>query len=462
MNLKKIVAAGIAAVCAVSMAACGGSGDSSKVTDMQYKDIKLGETGKDIKANLKLFSHRTDMLKKDYPGTTWDQYIAEFNKMYPNIKVTVEANSDYANSAMTRLQGGDWGDIMMIPAVDRAELQNYFISYGSLGDMDKEVKYAVNQSYQKKVYGVASVGNASGIVYNKKVFKDAGIDSLPTTPDEFISDLKAVKNKTQAIPLYTNYAAGWTMGAWDAYIGGTATGDPDYMNNVFTHSKNPFKDPGDGTHSYNVYKILYDAVADGLTEDDYSTTDWESSKNKLNAGEIATMVLGSWAVSQIQAAGDNGEDVGYMPFPISVKGKQYATSAPDYAYGINKNSSTTDQEAAMIFVKWMTEKSNFAYNEGGSRLWPTTTGSPTSTATSRTSSSSQTIQRLTARRICSTTSTLIPNSTSTAAATPASRASSSTLPTRTSPTTISFRNGTRSGTTPLIPKASILSEPIVR
>lgn len=161
MNLKKIVAAGIAAVCAVSMAACGGSGSgSSKVTDIQYKDIKLGQTGKDIKANLKLLSHRTDMLKNDYPGTTWKQYIAEFNKTYPNIKVTVEANSDYANSAMTRLQGGDWGDIMMIPAVDRAELQNYFISYGSLGDMNKEIKYAVNQSYQKKVYGVASVGNA--------------------------------------------------------------------------------------------------------------------------------------------------------------------------------------------------------------------------------------------------------------------------------------------------------------
>ena len=49
--------------------------------------------------------------------------------------------------------------------------------------------------------------------------------------------------------MYTNYAAGWTMGAWDAYIGGTATGDPDYMNNVLTHSKNPFKDPGDGTHA---------------------------------------------------------------------------------------------------------------------------------------------------------------------------------------------------------------------
>ena len=365
MNLKKIVAAGIAAVCAVSMAACGGSGDSSKVTDMQYKDIKLGETGKDIKANLKLFSHRTDMLKKDYPGTTWDQYIAEFNKMYPNIKISIEGGTDYANSALTRLQGGDWGDIMMIPAVDKSELGNYFLSYGSLDDVKKEVKYATDKAYDNKVYGIASTGNASGIVYNKKVFKDAGIDKLPTTPDEFISDLKAIKEKTKAIPLYTNYAAGWTMGAWDDYIGGTATGDAKYLNQVLEHTKNPFKDPGDGTHAYNVYKILYDAVADGLTEDDYSTTDWESSKGKMNNGEIATMVLGSWAVSQIQASGDNAEDVGYMPFPISVKGKQYATSAPDYAYGINKNSSTTDQEAAMIFVKWMTEKSNFAYNEGG-------------------------------------------------------------------------------------------------
>lgn len=169
-----------------------------------------------------------------------------------------------------------WGDIMMIPAVDRAELQNYFISYGSLGDMNKEIKYAVNQSYQKKVYGVG-FGSATPPASSttRGSFKEAGIDKLPTTPKEFISDLKAIKEKTKATPLYTNYAAGWTMGAWDAYIGGTATGDPNYMNNVFTHTKNPFKDPGDGTHAYNVYKILYDAVADGLTEDDYSTTDWK-------------------------------------------------------------------------------------------------------------------------------------------------------------------------------------------
>ena len=56
--------------------------------------------------------------------------------------------------------------------------------------------------------------------------------------------------------------------------------------------------------------MLYDAVANGLTEDDYSTTDWEGCKPMINNGEIGTMVLGSWAVAQMKAAGDNGDDIG--------------------------------------------------------------------------------------------------------------------------------------------------------
>ena len=114
-----------------------------------------------------------------------------------------------------------------------------------------------------------------------------------------------------------------------------------------------------------MYKVLYDAVADGLTEDDYSTTDWESSKTMINSGKIATMVLGAWAVTQMQQAGDHGDDIGYMPFPISIKGKQYASMGGNYSMGINKKSSKENQEAAMIFVKWLTEKSGYAKNEGG-------------------------------------------------------------------------------------------------
>lgn len=155
------------------------------------------------------------------------------------------------------------------------------------------------------------------------------------------------------------------MGAWDAYIGCNATGDPTYSNQKLAHTKDPFRDYGDETHAYAVYKILYDAVAEGLTEDDYTTTDWEGCKGMLNNGEIGCMVLGSWAYPQMEAAGEHAEDVGYMPFPIMVNGKQYAVSGPDYCFGINVNASEEEKQAAMVFVKWMTEKSGFSYNEDG-------------------------------------------------------------------------------------------------
>lgn len=362
--VKKITAAIAAGACLVGMAACGGS-SSAGSTDLTYGGIKLGETGKDIKTTISLYTNRTDMLQSNYPGTSWKQYLAAFNKMYPNIKVKITGGTNYADSAATRLQGNSWGDIMMIPdSIDKSDLGTYFLSYGKTDEVGKLVNFASSKAYDDNVYGIASVGNGSGIVYNKKVFKDAGIDKLPTTPKQFIADLKLVKEKTSAIPLYTNYAAGWTMGAWDNYIGSTATGDAKYWNQELAHTKNPFSDPGDGTHAYNVYKILYDAVSEGLTESDYSTTDWESSKTKMNNGQIATMALGSWAVSQMQAAGSHPNDVGYMPFPISVKGKQYSTEGADYSFGINKKTSKDNQKASMIFVKWMTEKSGFSYNEG--------------------------------------------------------------------------------------------------
>ena len=233
--------------------------------------------------------------------------------------------------------------------------------------MDGQLNY-YNQMYEGTVYGVPyTAGVSGGIVYNKAVFEAAGITEMPKTPEDFIAALKQIKEyDSSIIPLYTNYAAGWAMGGqWDPAISGSATGDSTYMNQKLLHTANPFADPGDGTGAYNVYKVMYDAVAEGLTEEDYSTTDWEGCKGMINNGQIACMVLGSWAVVQMQQAGDNADDIGYMPFPITVDGKQYASAGPDYCYGINVHSDYDNQLASMIYVKWLTEESNFSYDQGG-------------------------------------------------------------------------------------------------
>ena len=388
MNKKKVLALVTATVMAASAMGCGassdtaetpadntestdnteaakdtqetGSGESAATGELSYTTLSLDDN-KDLTASIKFLHHKTD---REEDGTI-AAMIAEFNKDFPNITVTTEAVTDYAEDSLLRLSTGDWGDIMFIPAVDKTDLASYFMPLDSLDNLSKELNFVDQWEFGGNCYGIPYMANAQGLLYNKKVFADAGITELPKTPDEFVADLQLIKDKTDAIPLYTNYAAGWTMGAWDAYVGTVSNGDNTYQNQKLVHTAEPFSDPGDGTGAYNVYKILYDACANGLIEDDYTTTDWEGCKGMMNRGEIGTMVLGSWAYAQMQEAGDTPENVGYMPFPITVGGKQYVNAGGDYNYGINVNSSDENKLASLIFVKWMVEKSNWCFNEGG-------------------------------------------------------------------------------------------------
>ncbi len=369
--MKKALALTLAAAMSASLlAGCSGGTTSSGETESTlpaYNELTVGEDYTDLTADLKIISHRTDLIEDG----TFQGYVDTFQQMYPNISISYEGITDYANDMTTRLTSNDWGDICMIPTtIPLPELGDYFYAMCDLSAIQDTYNFADNRAYDGKVYGIPSTGNAQGIVYNKAVFEAAGITELPKTPTEFLDDLQKIKDyDSSIIPLYTNYAAGWTMSAWDAYIGGGATGDGSWMNITMPQTHDPFA-PGVPTGDsesgpYAVYNILYEAVKRGLTEADPTTTDWEGSKPMINNGEIATMVLGSWAIVQMQDAGEHADDIGYMPFPISVDGVQYASAGADYCYGINKNSSDDNKIAAMLYIKWLSESSNFSYDQGG-------------------------------------------------------------------------------------------------
>ncbi len=397
MKLKKVLAICLASAMTLSLAACGGGAaapapaaedsaseetDAAETEDEDAAEEAADEAGEsaaeaagdiptytqldlskytDAAGSIKFLHHKTDRAEDG----TMDKMVAAFNNEFPNITVEMEAVTDYAEDSLLRLSTGDWGDIMFIPAVDKVDLGTYFMPLDTLDNLSAQLNFVDNWEYEGNCYGIPYMANAQGVLYNKAVFEKAGIKELPKTPTEFLDDLKLIKDNTDAIPLYTNYAAGWTMGAWDAYIGIVSNGDDTFMQQKFVHTAEPFKDPGDDTGIYNLYRILFDAVANGLIEDDYTTTDWESCKGMLNRGEIGTMVLGSWAYAQMQEAGDTPENVGYMPFPMTVGGKQYVNAGGDYNYCINVNSSDENKLASLIFVKWMVEKSDWCYNEGG-------------------------------------------------------------------------------------------------
>ncbi|MBX3082249.1 MAG: carbohydrate ABC transporter substrate-binding protein [Anaerolineae bacterium] len=317
-------------------------------------------TAQDLSGTITVLSHRTDL---DKDGTL-AKYSEAFKKLHPNVTVNWETITDYAGEVATRLNTTDYGDVLNIPpSLSADKYPNFFSALGTVDELGKKYQFITEAAYEGNVYGIATTGNANGMIYNKEVFKAAGVTDVPKTPEEFLAALKAIKENTQAIPLYTNYHAGWALTSWNTGLQ-AFSGDADYANVKLPHLDAPF---ASDQPLYQSYKLLYDAVKAGYTEKDPTTTDWEKSKSMIANGEIGVMNLGSWAIVQMQAAavaaGKDASIIGYMPYPTSVEGKQYAGAGGDYKIAVNKNSP--NQEIAKAFLTWFVEESNFAYDQGG-------------------------------------------------------------------------------------------------
>lgn len=301
--------------------------------------------------------------KTDWAGDgTWDRYLEEFNAIHPEIKVNIETITDYAGQVKTRMNSDQYGDVLMIPGdISPVDYSTFFEPLGDKEELSKKYVGLNDRSFEGVQYGLPSQMNATGMVVNMQVFRDAGIEEFPTTTEDFIAALKTIKESDPEIaPLYTNYAAGWTLSNWD-FVRSGASGDYDFTNNLAADTE-PFVE---GKTMYKIYKLLYDIAKEGLIENDPTTTDWEQSKVDLANGKIGVMVLGSWAIPQVKAASpDNAENIEFHPFPMTAEdGKQYLPVGGDYNYGINIHSE--HKEEARIFIDWMVNESSYAEENGG-------------------------------------------------------------------------------------------------
>ncbi|WP_055107390.1 ABC transporter substrate-binding protein [Paenibacillus ihumii] len=336
------------------LAGCGGKGNNGEAGGGTSSDGAANGDGGGIKGEITVITQRTDIV-----DTVFKQYAAEFNKQYPDVKVNFQALSDYEGQITVRMSSDDYGDVLLLPtSIPLEDTPQFFEPLGDLAEMSKQYIGLEERAVDGKAYGIPIAVNFSGVLYNKKVFADAGVTTAPRTPDEFMAALKAIKEKGDAIPLYTNYADGWPLTQWEAVLT-TVAGDVDYVN-----VKQPSTDDNfvPGQPHYELYKVMYDAAAQGLIEKDPTTTNWEASKSDIANGKIGAMVLGSWAIGQVKEQAANPDDIAYMPFPTNAQ-EVIMPLADDYTLGISKHSK--NKAAARAWVDWFINESGYPTTEGG-------------------------------------------------------------------------------------------------
>jgi ABC-type glycerol-3-phosphate transport system substrate-binding protein len=345
---RLLAVAAIASTVALT-AACSGGGESAEANEDGTPS-----------GDLLVLTWRTDLLEDG----TFDEYAERFNEEYPDVNVEFEGLTDYEGEVRTRMNTDDYGDVLgVVGTVTPDQFPDFFEPLGDVEELEKEYRFLRDKTFDGQAYGIPVVGNTQGIVYNKTVWEDAGVTEPPTTPEAFVDALKAIKaDDPEVVPLYTNYKDGWPLTQWEGHRG-EITANPDYVNEM-AQSDAPWTE---GTDHFVIDSLLWDVVNQGLTEEDPTTTNWEESKSLLANGKIGSMVLGSWAIQQMQAAaedaGTGADTIGYLPFPHQVDGTFYAAVGGDYNLAINKNSE--NKVAARAWIDWFNTESGYAEANGG-------------------------------------------------------------------------------------------------
>lgn len=324
-------------------------------TDNQEPAEQTDDEGAEasLSGSITVLHHRTDIN-----DTIFQEYKAAFNEKYPDVTVNFEVMTDYDGQVRTRMSTTDYGDVLMIPEVDAQEFELFFEPLGTVEELQEQYLLIETSSYEGVVYGIPTALGFPGIVYNKRVFEEAGITELPGTNEEFVAAMQAIKDNTDAIPYYTNFAAGWPMTQFESNATVVA-GDFEYYDVKRLHMDDIFTP---GMPHYELYELLYLVAANDLIEADPYTTDWELSKTLMGNGEIGAMVLGNWAVPQMMDAADNPEDIGFMPYPTNADPTIINIDA-DYTIGINKNSN--NKEAARAWLDFFIHETTYASDAMG-------------------------------------------------------------------------------------------------
>lgn len=303
----------------------------------------------------------------------WERWANAFAEKYPGASVEVLHVGNYRKEMPTRIASGDYGDVLNV--LDNLPPAEYAEFYLPLNDMSLADTHSFVDRYtvDGNIYGYVYGANAEAVVYNKRAFERAGIESVPSTRSELFAACDSLKAEG-IVPFQINMGAGWPMQQWDKAALLFAE-DGSYYDKALQDPA-PYAEGSPYGESMRFVRELFEA---GCTERDYTANNWDESKMMLGAGEAGMWFLANWSIPQTIVAGealgleDVSADLGMFPLPVDDSGNPAVLLWPDWALGVSARSENPDTAKAWIeFLLTETDVANAAgFIPGDPRIAPT-------------------------------------------------------------------------------------------
>ncbi|GAB3971498.1 extracellular solute-binding protein [Streptomyces sparsus] len=279
----------------------------------------------------------------------FNQLVGAFEKKHPNIDVTY-VNVDFFEAQGRYLDAVRSGS--GVPDVLRADVgwMAGLVEDGHLADLTGTPAFAGEDDFLETTtssvthddrrYGVPQVTDPLALLYNKRLFEEAGVSRVPTNWKELRSAALTVKAETGADGLALNTDAYFSL----PFLHGEESDliDPDVSTISIA-----------GPDAVKGVSTAADLVSSGAARKPPAKDAYGAMQSAFKRGEVAMIINGPWATSDI-FDGTEFEDRGNLGIAPVPAGSTGTAGSPTGGHNLVVSQASEDLEAAQLFVGFMT------------------------------------------------------------------------------------------------------------
>ena len=329
---RGIAATALVASFALAATACGGSDSGSKsdgpVTITWWDTSNATNEAPTYKALVKEFEAANKDIKVKYVNVPFDQAQNKFD---------TAAGSKGAPDVLR-------SEVGWTPAFAK---KGYFLPLDGTEALKDQSKFRSNlieqAKYDGKTYGAPLVTDTLALVYNKALFKKAGITEAPKTWDELKADAAKIDSKAKVYGYWGSTQSYYAQ----TFLYGEGTDTVDATAKKITVNSAPAK------KAYGTWLSLF--KGQGLHKADTTADAYAHIQDAFVNGKVASIIQGPWEITNFYkgSAFKDKSNLGIATVPAGSTGKAGAPTG-GHNLSVYAGSDSAHQKAALKFVNFMT------------------------------------------------------------------------------------------------------------
>ncbi|ARI79083.1 ABC transporter substrate-binding protein [Halobacillus mangrovi] len=271
-----------------------------------------------------------------------------------DIKITsVGGGSDYAASLKTKIASGDEPEIFSAAGpTEAARFEQYLSDLSDTKAADLALDGSLDPvTKDGEVHGLPFNQEGYGFIYNKKVFKEAGIN-----PDEILTyeDLESAVKKLDSQKDQLGLEAVFAFPAKEKWVPGN------HLSNVFLASEfnqkvlEAYNSESVAFEKGDEFKRMIDLQAEYSVQPVLSLDYSQQVEEYFSLQKVAMIQQGNWIYPSVQQMDEEfaENNVGILPIPVEGSEGKLPVGIPNY-WAVNKNSDDEVIQASKDFLDWM-------------------------------------------------------------------------------------------------------------